>query len=96
MNANNNIIVLGALQDFFSLQFQTQFILVVIHSSQLLFMDCNYPQVFVYWIGLYAVIFLGMFANFYIQAYRTPKKSHGNGTLAHAAKNGSATDKKHS
>lgn len=57
----------------------TQFLLVCIHSSQLLFLkDCDYPKLFVYWIGLYALIFLVMFGNFYIQAYRKkPAKSKG-------------------
>ncbi|GFO18908.1 elongation of very long chain fatty acids protein [Plakobranchus ocellatus] len=72
----------------------TQFILVVIHSSQLLIIDCNYPIVFVYWIGLYAVIFLVMFANFYIQAYRKPKAPYENGATPHQARNGSVTNKK--
>ncbi len=46
----------------------------MIHSSQLLFMaDCGYPKLFVVWIGLYALIFLVMFANFYRNAY---KKAH--------------------
>lgn len=48
-----------------------QFMLVTIHSVQLLYMkDCNYPRLFAYWILAYAVIFLVMFANFYVQAYR--------------------------
>lgn len=45
--------------------------LVTIHSVQLLYMkNCNYPRLFAYWILAYAVIFLVMFANFYVQAYR--------------------------
>lgn len=48
-----------------------QFILVTIHSTQLLFLkNCNYPKLFAYWILLYAVIFLVMFANFYVQSYK--------------------------
>lgn len=48
-----------------------QFVLVTIHSTQLLFMsNCAYPKVFAYWILTYAVIFLVMFANFYIQSYK--------------------------
>ncbi|XP_059143062.1 elongation of very long chain fatty acids protein 7-like [Physella acuta] len=53
-----------------------QFVAVTIHSAQLLFMDCDYPIFFVYWIGLYAVIFLFMFAKFYVQAYLKPASSH--------------------
>ena len=58
--------------------FQTQFMLVLIHSTQLLFLkNCNYPKLFVYWIFAYAFIFLIMFADFYIKAYTKPKKSKG-------------------
>lgn len=61
-----------------------QFILVTVHSVQLLWMkDCRYPRLFAYWILAYAVIFLVMFANFYIQAYKkkpgTSSESHTNG-----------------
>ncbi|CAC5408130.1 ELOVL7 [Mytilus coruscus] len=63
----------------------TQFILVTIHSVQLLFIDCDYPKFFVYLIGLYAVVFMVMFANFYVQTYKKSKpKSNGtvtNGTV---------------
>lgn len=60
--------------------------MVTAHSVQLLFMkNCSYPRLFAYWILSYAVIFLVMFANFYIQAYRRKphqgsKKSESNGT----------------
>lgn len=48
-----------------------QFVLVTIHSTQLLLLkNCNYPRLFAYWILLYAFIFLIMFANFYIQSYK--------------------------
>ena len=56
--------------------FQTQFLLVSIHTSQLFFdPDCNYPLMFGYWIGLYAVVFLVLFADFYVKSYRQPAKS---------------------
>lgn len=56
-----------------------QFILVTIHSVQLLYLkDCKYPRVFAYWILAYAVIFLFMFANFYIQAYRKSSEQKHN------------------
>ncbi|BFZ17105.1 hypothetical protein BsWGS_20144 [Bradybaena similaris] len=67
----------------------TQFLLVMAHSSQLLFMECNYPKFFVFWIGLYALIFLIMFANFYIQAYLVPKSVES----SEKTKNGSIEDK---
>ncbi len=62
-----------------------QFILVLIHSSQLLWLkDCSYPKLFVYLIGLYAGMFLVMFAHFYIQAYRKKpiNKSDHNANLS--------------
>ena len=46
-----------------------QFILVVLHAFQLLFIDCNYPKVFVWWIGLHGVMFYFLFRNFYNQSY---------------------------
>ena len=52
---------------------QTQFMLVCIHTSQLFFLpECDYPLTFGYWIGSYAVIFLVLFADFYIKSYRKP------------------------
>jgi elongation of very long chain fatty acids protein 7 len=47
-----------------------QFVLVMIHSGQLLLLEnCAYPKLFVAWIGLYALVFMAFFANFYIQEY---------------------------
>ncbi|EEB19473.1 elongation of very long chain fatty acids protein, putative [Pediculus humanus corporis] len=46
-----------------------QFVLVMIHAFQLLFIECNYPQAFVWWIGLHAIMFYFLFADFYKQAY---------------------------
>ena len=43
--------------------------LVMIHTSQLFFIECNYPILFAYWIFAYAIMFLLFFANFYIQSY---------------------------
>ena len=54
--------------------FQTQFIVVTVHSMQLFFTDCSYPILFVYWIGSYAIVFLVMFAHFYIQTYQAKSK----------------------
>ncbi|KAK3599820.1 hypothetical protein CHS0354_022386 [Potamilus streckersoni] len=68
----------------------TQFILVVIHSSQLLFIDCQYPIIFVYWIGLYAFIFLILFADFYRKSYKKQGASikHENGAAKMDHSNG--------
>lgn len=47
-----------------------QFILVMVHAFQLLFIDCNYPKAFVWWIGMHAVMFYFLFRDFYNEAYK--------------------------
>jgi len=47
-----------------------QFILVMIHAFQLLFIDCNFPKGFVWWIGMHAVMFYFLFRNFYNKTYK--------------------------
>jgi hypothetical protein len=42
----------------------------MVHAFQLLFIDCNYPKAFVWWIGLHAVMFYFLFSDFYKQAYK--------------------------
>jgi elongation of very long chain fatty acids protein 7 len=49
---------------------QVQFVLVLLHAIQLLFIDCNYPKAFIWLIGLHAVMFYFLFADFYKQAYK--------------------------
>ncbi|XP_076642608.1 very long chain fatty acid elongase AAEL008004 isoform X3 [Halictus rubicundus] len=51
-----------------------QFIAVMIHAFQLLFIDCNYPKAFVWWIGLHATMFFFLFNEFYQQSYQQKKK----------------------
>ncbi|KAL0121623.1 hypothetical protein PUN28_006854 [Cardiocondyla obscurior] len=53
-----------------------QFIAIMVHAFQLLFIECNYPKAFVWWIGLHAVMFLFLFKEFYQQSYqqKRPKK----------------------
>lgn len=51
-----------------------QFIMVMIHSCQLFFIECDYPKFFAYWICSYAIIFMAFFTNFYIQEYIVRKK----------------------
>lgn len=62
---------------FFAMYFllQIQFVLVMVHAFQLLFVDCNYPKAFVWWIGMHAVMFYFLFSNFYKQTYIGHKKS---------------------
>ncbi|CAF0714199.1 unnamed protein product [Adineta steineri] len=52
-----------------------QFILVMIHASQLFYIECNYPVLFAYWIFAYAIMFLLFFANFYVQSYSKTSSS---------------------
>lgn len=43
----------------------------MVHTFQLCFWnECNYPMAFVYFIGGHAGLFLVLFANFYIKAYK--------------------------
>ncbi|XP_057668511.1 elongation of very long chain fatty acids protein AAEL008004-like isoform X1 [Diorhabda carinulata] len=46
-----------------------QFVAIMIHAFQLLFIDCNYPRAFVWWIGMHAVMFFFLFKEFYNQTY---------------------------
>ncbi|XP_050452869.1 elongation of very long chain fatty acids protein AAEL008004-like isoform X1 [Cataglyphis hispanica] len=73
-----------------------QFIAIMVHAFQLLFIDCNYPKAFVWWIGLHAVMFLFLFKEFYQQSYqeKKPRKSKAavaNGVIA----NGNQSNGKH-
>lgn len=47
-----------------------QFILVFIHASQLLFIECDYPKAFAWIILLHAVMFYFLFYNFYQTSYK--------------------------
>lgn len=62
-----------------------QFVLVMIHAFQLLFIECDYPRAFVWWIGMHAVLFYFLFRDFYNQAYKKSgakvKKSDDNGKV---------------
>ena len=53
----------------------TQFVLVMTHCFQLLFRDCDYPRIFMVYIGFYAVLFLFMFSDFYFKAYTSSSRS---------------------
>lgn len=69
----------------------TQFVACIVHSSQLLFTECNYPQLFVYWVLSYAVIFFFLFADFYRKAYQPKSKkspSDSNGVTNGVVTNG--------
>ncbi|GBP90632.1 Elongation of very long chain fatty acids protein AAEL008004 [Eumeta japonica] len=50
-----------------------QFIGIMVHAFQLLFVECDYPRAFVWWIGMHAVMFFFLFKDFYNQSYSKPK-----------------------
>ncbi|XP_049844736.1 elongation of very long chain fatty acids protein-like [Schistocerca gregaria] len=52
-----------------------QFVLMMVHAFQLLFIECDYPKGFVWWIGMHALMFYFLFSDFYKQAYRNDRKS---------------------
>ena len=62
-----------------------QFVFIMIHAFQLLFIDCNYPKAFVWWIGLHAVMFFFLFNEFYHQSYAQKKSAREAKTAAAAA-----------
>lgn len=62
-----------------------QFVAVMIHAFQLLFIDCNYPKAFVWWIGLHAVMFFVLFREFYHQNYAHKQTTQQRATDAAAA-----------
>ncbi|XP_076341740.1 very long chain fatty acid elongase AAEL008004-like [Tachypleus tridentatus] len=70
-----------------------QFIMIFVHSFQLLFRECDYPKGFMWWIGFHAVLFWFLFWDFYKNAYGKPKKmettlSNGNKHMANGKANG--------
>ncbi|CAG0886358.1 unnamed protein product [Darwinula stevensoni] len=60
-----------------------QFICIFVHAFQLLFIDCDYPKAFSWWIGGHAVLFFFLFTDFYKKAYthkrNKSKMGHKNG-----------------
>lgn len=69
----------------------TQFILVFTHSFQLLFRECDYPRIFMAYIGFYSVLFLFMFSDFYIKAYKK-SISDSKSMLSKSLSNGKSCD----
>ncbi|XP_070154112.1 very long chain fatty acid elongase AAEL008004 isoform X3 [Polyergus mexicanus] len=68
-----------------------QFIAIMVHAFQLLFIECNYPKAFVWWIGLHAVMFLFLFKEFYQQSYQEKKLRKSGAVVA----NGDQLKSKH-
>ncbi|KAH1003000.1 hypothetical protein HUJ05_010953 [Dendroctonus ponderosae] len=56
---------------------QVQFVLVMAHAFQLLFIDCDYPKAFVWFIGMHALMFYFLFSKFYKQTYKQQKNQNG-------------------
>ena len=47
-----------------------QFVGIMVHGFQLVFYDdCDFPWQFAYYIGAHAVLFFGLFSEFYIRTY---------------------------
>ncbi|KAF7270231.1 very long chain fatty acid elongase AAEL008004-like [Rhynchophorus ferrugineus] len=51
-----------------------QFVLVFVHSAQLLWTDCGYPQFMGALLLVHSTIFFILFSNFYYQTFIKPKK----------------------
>ncbi|KAF6198178.1 hypothetical protein GE061_007925 [Apolygus lucorum] len=50
-----------------------QFLAIMLHQFQLLWTPCDYPKIFMVWIGLHGVMFLGLFSDFYKAKYKGVK-----------------------
>jgi hypothetical protein len=50
-----------------------QFLIVFLHSAQLLVYECNYPKTIVVLLLINALYFLYLFAMFYRKTYRSKK-----------------------
>lgn len=47
----------------------SQFVIVSIHCFQLIFIDCDFPIGYCWWIGAHEIVFLFLFLHFYRQTY---------------------------
>lgn len=52
-----------------------QFVIVVTHSLQLLFTECDYRKWVAYYSGIYAMLFFFMFMSFYTKSYNKKAKA---------------------
>lgn len=59
-----------------------QFVAIMVHAFQLLFIDCNYPKAFVWWIGMHAVMFFFLFNEFYQHTYKANQARKAAAALA--------------
>ncbi|CAG5108102.1 Oidioi.mRNA.OKI2018_I69.chr1.g3633.t1.cds [Oikopleura dioica] len=55
----------------------SQFAIILIHIANIMvrFPNCSYPGPFKLTITLYGILFLYLFADFWVQAYSKPKKN---------------------
>lgn len=58
--------------------FQVQFVLIMVHQGQLLFIDCNFPKSVMLWIFSHGVLFFFLFSDFYKRSYMGHKKIQEN------------------
>jgi hypothetical protein len=54
--------------------FQVQFVIVFLHSCQLLIYECDYPKVIVFLLLINALYFLYLFGMFYKNTYNVKKR----------------------
>lgn len=71
-----------------------QFIAIMVHAFQLLFIECNYPKAFVWWIGMHAVMFFFLFNEFYQQSYQQ-KRPRKEGAVANGVAKGHQSGEGH-
>ncbi|XP_053203639.1 elongation of very long chain fatty acids protein 7-like [Panonychus citri] len=68
-----------------------QFVLIFIHSFQLIFRNCNFPKAFMVWIGCHGILFWFLFSDFYKRTYSKKDRSTSSSFTNGAVK--SSTDK---
>ena len=62
-----------------------QFVAASIHCFQLIFVDCDFPIGFCWWIGCQELLFLCLFINFYKHTYVEKKETAGSVSLSPAS-----------
>ena len=72
---------------------QLQFTLAIIHAIHSLYIDCNFPKWMHYTLIGYAISFIILFTNFYIQTYLKKGKKRAVAEDTQAVSNGHLTKK---
>ncbi|XP_008199652.2 very long chain fatty acid elongase AAEL008004 [Tribolium castaneum] len=52
-----------------------QFVIIMFHALQLLVVDCNFPRIFIWYMGLLALSFYTLFKNFYDKEYKAKQNN---------------------